>query len=191
MTEEQIIICWEDFLLYIQYPKCSFLLFMPEIPQGLTLHDGDYFNSKWKLGFTYVMQIQNEVRLHCLYVRLYMHYCRQHPHKSDFLLLRWSRTAASDKDCGSCIHLLYLLTPKPWENVCERGRQRRIEPDCTLRIGSIYGRMRRGALETRWPSILALCSLILPTPLCSSSVRICKKKKKRQQKHKKGKIKGR
>lgn len=118
VTEKQIIICWEDFLLYIQYPKCSFLLFMPKIPQGLTLHHGNYFNSKWKLGFTYAMQIQNQVGLRCLYVRLYMHYCRQHPHKSDFLLLRWRRTAASDKGCGSCIHLLYHLTPKPWENVC-------------------------------------------------------------------------
>lgn len=43
----------------------------------------------------------------------------------------------------------------------------------TFRIGSIYGRMRRGAFETKWPSIRALCSLFLPTPLCSSSVRIC------------------
>lgn len=47
--------------------------------------------------------------------------------------------------------------------------------DCTLRMGSMYGRMSLGALDTRWPSILALCSLFRPTPLCSSSVRICKR----------------
>lgn len=45
----------------------------------------------------------------------------------------------------------YIISLQSHEKmcVCERGRQRRIEPDCTLRIGSIYGRMRRGALETR------------------------------------------
>lgn len=32
--------------------------------------------------------------------------------------------------------------------------------------------MSRGALETRCPSMRALCSLILPIPLCSSSVKI-------------------
>lgn len=48
----------------------------------------------------------------------------------------------------------------------------------TLRMGSMYGRIRRGALETRCPSILALCSLFLPTPLCSSSVKICGRNKR-------------
>ena len=42
----------------------------------------------------------------------------------------------------------------------------------TLRMGAWYGRTSLGALATRWPSSLALCSLFLPMPLYSSSVRI-------------------
>ena len=42
----------------------------------------------------------------------------------------------------------------------------------TLRMGSMYGLMRRGAVETRCPSMRAACSLLRPSPLCSSSVRI-------------------
>lgn len=37
--------------------------------------------------------------------------------------------------------------------------------------------MSRGALETRCPSMRALCSLILPMPLCSSSVKICREER--------------
>lgn len=37
--------------------------------------------------------------------------------------------------------------------------------------------MSRGALETRCPSMRALCSLILPIPLCSSSVKICREER--------------
>lgn len=43
----------------------------------------------------------------------------------------------------------------------------------TFRMGSMYGRIRRGAFTTKWSSMRALCSLLRPIPLCSSSVRNC------------------